>query len=359
MDDDLLVTNAFYPILSVKDTGTTQKGNVEYNYYRDTKKPYLMENLGPYPEIKLTKDVYYDERTNSDFKSYLKKKNKVQQEQSYLPSKTSSFTQNQSNTQITQGTDGQFSSGLSVVPRDYTKKDFGNDLLKYSQNEEGFDDKNVNRLVRDTIYTVNIDSRWRDDAFILFNSITNQYTYETQSTDPDSYVITLPQPIRNIKMVEIKSSEFPYCYPCVDTTLANSPPVQWYYILLSIDELNNLTNSGSVIVNPSLSSKNDKAISFFTKIQLNGAPPTQVGSSYTVNSILYNCHIPFTSVYTNALQEVTKLTIKFLMPNGSKYPMINHSFTLEFITYTDSTSVTEISTRRGATDITVFNKILK
>jgi hypothetical protein len=353
MDEDLLVTNAFYPIISIKDTGVVQKGNTEYNYYRDTKKPYLRENLGPYPNIKLHEDKFYDDRTQKDFKSYLKKKEKLIDDQTFTPS----MKERNIDTTNKFGSSSSNLSG-SLQTTEIKKKDFGNDLLKYSQAEEGFDEASVSRVVRDTVYTIDINSRWRDGSYIN-SGAGNTYTYEF-SNSPDSYTITLAKPIRNIKMVEMKSSEFPYSFPCVDTSLANSIPVEYYYFIISIDELNNLTNSGIIIINPQFESSAANVSNFFTKVQLNGTKPTALpNGTFVTNSILYNCHIPYTSVYTNAIPEVSKLTIRFLMPNGYPYKMTDHSFTLEFITYTDSTSVTDISTRRGATDITVFNKILK
>jgi hypothetical protein len=353
MDEDLLVTNAFYPIISIKDTGIVKKGNTEYNYYRESKKPYLRENLGPYPNIKLHDDKFYDDRTQKDFKSYLKKKEKLIDEQTFTPS----LKERNIDTSSKFGSLPSNQSGLgsSYQTTEIKKKDFGNDLLKYSQAEEGFDESGVNRVIRDTVYTINIDSRWRDGSVI--KKFGTGFIYENSTISPDSYTITLAKPIRNIKMVEMKSSEFPYSFPCVDTSLAT--PVEYYYFVISIEELNNLTNSGIIIINPQYETSAANVSSFFTKVQLNGAKPTPIIDGYQTNSILYNCHVPFTSVYTNAIPEVSKLTIKFLMPNGYPYKITDHSFTLEFITYTDSTSVTDISTRRGATDITLFNKILK
>jgi hypothetical protein len=348
MDDDLLITNAFYPILKVTDSGSLQKGDVEYGYYRDTEKPYLMENLGPNPNINLTEDQYYDERTKNDFKVFLKKKEKILKESTYLPNNNKN-KDTSSNSVFTNG---------SNVTTEKIKKDYSNDLMKYSQVEEGFNSDDVSRVIRDTVFTINVDSRWKDDAYLQTTSA-GSYPYIYQNKIPStsySYTITLPKPIRNIKMVEIKGSEMPYNYPCID----NATGYQYNYILLSINELNNMNNSGIVLMPSEDVSKNNNVTFFFTKIQLNGTKPTDNGDgTYTTNSILFNCHVPITTVYTNAIQEVSKLTINFYMPNGAPYKINDHSFSLEFISYTDSTSVTDISTRRGATDITIFNKVLK
>ncbi len=365
-DEDLLVTNAFYPTVTLTENNNMDQPGMLYNYYRPNEVPYKMENLGPFPDIEIRNEKRYDVRTTNDFKQYLKKKEKILDDKSNLPDNPlkpmpSSISEG--------GGMGGGSGGTSFV-----KKDYGNDLLKVSNVDDTLDEKSQgNRVVRDTAYMVHIDSRNRDGRGIKKTPTGYAYTDLYQSY---SYQITLPKPIRNVKMVEIKSSEIPFTtstnYPYVILSINainvqqdtynpyyTPDPSNPYYpdpttipptgvVPYSNTYLNNILNAGKIIANPPNSGNPDIPI-FFSKIQLDGI----------VGNTLFNKHINFTSVYTNAVQEVYTLAVNFLNPDGSQYQVGDHSFTLELIAYTDSTSFTDISTRRGASDITIFNKILK
>ena len=378
-DEDLLVTNAFYPTLTLTETNNSEKPGILYNYKRPDAIPYKMENLGPFPNVELRNEKKYDIRTTNDFKEYLKKKEKTidNAQASGLSfghsgrDDTSNLPDNPLKPQpqaMSQGSNG--GSGTTA----FIKKDFGNDLIKVANIDDTLDESSAGtRVVRDTAYIVHIDSRNRDGRELIKEAGVYKIRDDFFSY---SYQITLPRPIRNVKMVEIKSSEFPFSqssnYPYIILSInaitiqqdtynpyyKKDPNNPYFPDPASLPDkgftpyinspLNNILSAGKVIQNPPNTSNIDVP-TFFTKIQLDGS----------VGSILFNKHINFTSVYTNAVQEVYTLAINFFNPDGSRYQIGEHSFTLELIAYTDSTSFTDISTRRGASDITIFNKILK
>jgi hypothetical protein len=365
-DEDLLVTNGFYATTTLTQTNNSDKPGMIYNYYRPNELPYKMENLGPFPDVELRTEKLYDVRTTNDFKKYLKKKERISDDKSNLPDNPLKPMP----TSISEGGMG----GIGGGGTSFVKKDYGNDLLKVANVDDTLDESSQgSRVVRDTAYMIHIDSRNRDGRGI--NKTPSGYSY-TDLYHSYSYQITLPKPIRNVKMVEIKSSEIPFSvsstYPYIilsinaitvqqDTYNPNykPDPSNPYYpdpstipptgvVPYSNIYLNNILNAGKIIQNPPNTSNPDIPV-FFTKIQLDGS----------VGSTLFNKHINFTSVYTNAVQEVYTLAVNFLNPDGSQYQVGDHSFTLELIAYTDSTSFTDISTRRGASDVTIFSKILK
>ena len=364
-DEDLLVTNAFYPTLTLTQTHSSEKPGILYNYTRPDVLPYKNENLGPFPDIKLKHEKQYDVRTTNDFKQYLKKKEKIIDDKSNTPDNPLKGMPSSKN----EG--GGNGGGGSTA---FIKKDYGNDLLKVANVDDTLDESSAGvRVVRDTAYVIHIDSRNRDGRDI--KQVLGGYDY-TDIYYPFSYQITLPRPIRNVKMVEIKSSEIPFSqssnYPyillCINAITIQQNTYNPYYTPdplnpyfpdpstlpqtgttpYSDNPINNIQVAGKIIQNPP-NSNNVNIPTFFTKIQLDGTP----------GQILFNKHINLTSVYTNAVQEVYTLAVNFFNPDGTRYEVGEHSFTLEFIAYTDSTSFTDISTRRGASDITIFNKILK
>ncbi len=365
-DEDLLVTNAFYPTLTLTESNTSEQPGILYNYSRPDVMPYKMENLGPFPDIELKNEKKYDVRTTNDFKQYLKRKEKIIDDKSNTPDNPLKGMPTSVNQNVS-GISGGGSTG-------FIKKDYGNDLLKVANVDDTLDEASSgNRVVRDTAYMVHIDSRNRDGRDVV--KTPSGYAF-TDLYFSYSYQITLQRPIRNVKMVEIKSSEipfssssnFPYIYLCINAISIQQDtynpfykpdPSNPYYPDPSTlpppgltpynnSYLNNIQTAGKIIQNPPNGS-NINIPTFFTKIQLDGK----------VGDMLFNKHINFTSVYTNAVQEVYTLAINFFNPDGSPYVVGDHSFTLELIAYTDSTSFTDISTRRGASDVTIFNKILR
>lgn len=379
-NEDLLVTNAFYPTLTLTDDNNEQKPGIQYNYSRPDVLPYKMENLGPFPEVNVRDERKYDRRTTQDFKQYLKKKEKIlddtregrlslghseRVDQSNIPDKAVKDMP----TAIGMGA-GSGTSGTTG----FIKKELGNDLLKFSNIDDTLDEKSDgNRVVRDTAYVINIDSRNRDGRDL--KKTISGYSYSDLYFSY-SYYITLPRPIRNVKMIEVKSSEipfsvtskFPYILLCINLYNIQPDTYNPYYkpdatnpyfpdpstipstgtAQYNSGYLNNILNAGKVIPNPPDPNASN-VTTFFTKIQLDG----------NVGQMLFNKHISLTTVYTNAVQEVYTVGVNFFNPDGTQYKVDDHSFTLEFISYTDSTSFTDISTRRGASDITIFNKILK
>ncbi len=364
-DEDLLVTNAFYPTLTLTETHSSQTPSIMYNYSRPDVVPYKMENLGPFPDVNVRNEKKYDVRTTQDFKSYLKKKEKIIDDKSNVgdnPLKGMPETIG-----VNTGGGGGGTTGI-------TKKDFGNDLLKVANVDDTLDESSKgSRVVRDTVYLIHIDSRNRDGRAL--RKVGTGYVY-TDTYLPWSYQITLPRPIRNVKMVEVKSSEipftiassYPYIYMSINAITIQQDTYNPYYkpdplnpyfpdpsslpppgrVPYNDSPLNNILTAGKIIINPPNSS-NTNVPTFFTKIQLDG----------NLGNMLFNKHINVTNVFTNAVQEVYTLAINFFNPDGSVYQVPEHSFTLELIAYTDSTSFTDISTRRGASDITIFNKNLK
>lgn len=159
IDEDLLVTNAFYPIAVLTDNGAQQSVRVDYKYGKPNATPYEAEQMGPYPQVNLTKEKKYDEQTARDFKTFLKKKNpQMGQEPSH--------------------TNAGFMD--TVMER-------GNMPVFYDKLQE-------TRGLKIRKITINIDSRARDTTLYP-----NAY----------AYVIQLPFKIQNIKYVEMISSEIP------------------------------------------------------------------------------------------------------------------------------------------------------
>ncbi len=170
-EEDLLVTNAFYPIAVLTEQNNKQTTRVDYNYNRPLETPYQTEQLGPYPNISLKREKKYDGKTTSDFRKYLKKKETV----------SDSFNTN---------TNAEYMD---------TKMERGN-LPQF------FNDQSDRRL-RIRKITMNFDSRTRD-----MELYPNAY----------DYILPVPYKIENIKYVELISSEliykpivnFPYIFMC-------------------------------------------------------------------------------------------------------------------------------------------------
>ena len=66
MDEDLLVTNAFYPTAVLTEQDNKTKTKVDYKFGRKIEVPYKTENMGPYPDIKMVGEKTYDTKTSND-----------------------------------------------------------------------------------------------------------------------------------------------------------------------------------------------------------------------------------------------------------------------------------------------------
>ena len=159
VDEDLLVTNAFYPIAVLTDNGAQQSVRVDYNYAKPNATPYEAEQMGPYPQVGLAKEKKYDAQTARDFKQYLKKKNPALEH-----------------------------------PSVHTNAGFMDTVMERGNMPVFYDKMPETRGLKIRKITINIDSRARDKEL-----------YPNAS----SYVIQLPFKIQNIKYVEMISSEIP------------------------------------------------------------------------------------------------------------------------------------------------------
>lgn len=160
MDEDLLVTNAFYPIGVLTENGNQQSTRVDYNFRRDGELPYKTEQLGPYPEIKLKDEKRYDTKTAQEFRKYLKKKEKI-------------------------------SDPLDVN----TNAEYMDTMMERGNMPKYYENVDTDRRLKVKKITINIDSRTRDTEVYP-----NAYDYS----------IFLPFKLQNIKYVEMISSEMPY-----------------------------------------------------------------------------------------------------------------------------------------------------
>jgi len=160
VDEDLLVTNAFYPIAVLTDNGAQQSVRVDYKYgMPNNVTPYESEQMGPYPQVNLAKEKKYDAQTARDFKTYLKKKNPALEH-----------------------------------PSMHTNAGFMDTVMERGNMPVFHDKAPETRGLKIRKITINIDSRARDKEL-----------YPNAS----SYVIQLPFKIQNIKYVEMISSEIP------------------------------------------------------------------------------------------------------------------------------------------------------
>lgn len=160
MEEDLLVTNAFYPIATLIDSGNTQSTRVDYKFNRIKEIPYKTENMGPYPNVNLKNEKKYDVKTASEFKKYLKKNTKPKDD---------------------------FDTHTNAEFLD-TKLERGN-LPTFYQTTD------TDRTLKIKKYTITFDSRFRDME--LYPNANN-------------YVLPLPFKIQNIKYIKLTSFELPY-----------------------------------------------------------------------------------------------------------------------------------------------------
>jgi len=160
MEEDLLVTNAFYPIAVLTENGNQQSTRVDFNFRRNAEMPYKTEQLGPYPEIKLKNEKRYDTKTANEFRKYLKKKDKISDP-------------------LDVNTNAEYMD---------TMMERGN-MPKYYENNDADRRLHIKKII------INIDSRTRDTELYP-----NAYDYS----------VFLPFKLQNIKYVEMISSEIPY-----------------------------------------------------------------------------------------------------------------------------------------------------
>lgn len=160
MEEDLLVTNAFYPIAVLTENGNQQSTRVDYNFRRNVEMPYKTEQLGPYPDIKLKDEKRYDTKTAQEFRKYLKKKEKI-------------------------------SDPLDVN----TNAEYIDTMMERGNMPKYYENVDIDRRLKVKKITINIDSRTRN-----IEEYPNAYDYR----------IFLPYKLQNIKYVEMISSELPY-----------------------------------------------------------------------------------------------------------------------------------------------------
>jgi hypothetical protein len=306
MEEDLLVTNAFYPIATLTEKDNRAEVNVDYKFNRRTDPPYQTENLGPFPNIKMINEKKYDTKTSSDFRQYLKKKNK---------------TVDNFNTD----TNAQFMD---------TMMERGNMPIFSSTAHK-------DRVLKIKKYNMTFDTTLRDDI-----EMTNNYT------------VDLPFTLYNIKYVKLTASEIPY----PEDAQINSPfwtsidPTPFNYMFLASTVLNNTVqpqNDYNTISNSDKKNVQGILVNFgiLGRIQLADIPsPT---------TVIFNGFIdPTITVFDPPMPSLTSFDIQLLNPDGSFYDVgtdnqgnpRNTSFALEFTTYVDEGLNTNISSRRGIQD---------
>ena len=159
-EEDLLVTNAFYPIAILTDTDNTQSVSVDYKFNRIKEIPYKTEQLGSYPNINLRNEKIYDTKTTGDFKKYLKK------------------------------------NGTQKYDFDiHTNADFLDTKLERGNLPQFYQSTDLDRTLKIKKYNINFDSRFRNSE---------------EFPDANNYILPLPFTIYNIKYIKLTSFELPY-----------------------------------------------------------------------------------------------------------------------------------------------------
>jgi hypothetical protein len=304
MDEDLLVTNAFYPIavLTEKDNKTETK--VDYNFSRKIEVPYKTENIGPFPNISMVDEKKYDTKTSNDFRQYLKKKSKA----------VDNFNVD---------TGAQF---MDTVMERGNMPIFTNTADK-------------DRVLKIKKYNLSFDTQLRDDI-----------------TNFSDYTIQLPFTLYNIKYVKLTASEIPYTLDAqINSIFSNTAnPNPFSYMFLASTVLNNTLqpqNDFNTITNTDRREGVLVNFGILGRIQLADIPsPT---------TTIFNGFIdPTITVFDTPLPSLTSFDIQLLNPDGSFYNcgedaagnIRQNSFALEFTTYIDSGLNTNISSRRGVQD---------
>lgn len=300
-DEDLLVTNAFYPIATLTEQGNNQSVSVKYNYPQKVVQPYKTEPIGPFPNVRFEdSSSFTDKKTANDFRSYLKKKKG--------------------------DADPDFRLNTNADFLD-TSMEKGNLPTFYEDREK--------RVQKYKKYMINIDSRMRNwPGSPIYNP------NETEYPSASHYVIQLAQPIQNVKVVTMVSSEIPF----TEDQYVNS------YIYVCCKQLSNFMAFPSFGGTAPIEN-------IFSKVQLNGY----------VGEYTFNCQTRSVKVFDTPLRELRELEFSFYYPDGTVYPFettyindngatierdFNHSMTLEITSYVDLMPNTEISSIRGVQDTT-------
>jgi hypothetical protein len=289
-NEDLLVTNAFYPIAVLTDNGATQSARIEYpriNHTNSTNNStsYKEERMGPYPTVHLAKEQKYNPQTTREFKSYLKQKNQHQHQQQ----------------------DNNINS---------TNAHFMDSVMEQGNMPVFFDKHQETRGLKIRKITINVDSRQRD---------TNLY--------PNAYAYTVPLPfkIQNIKYVEMTSCEMP-----MPPSGSGFNPSSYPYMFICSKYLADVEKYGTVD-------------SIFTKVQL---IPNDTVPTMAFNTHLPHTMTTFVDTPLDQLSEL-EFELKYpdnTWYNGGNGG--NHSFTLVFTVYIDIITNSFISSRRGIQDRT-------
>ena len=299
MDEDLLVTNAFYPIAVLTEQDNKVETKVDYKFGRKIEVPYKTENMGPYPDIKMVGEKTYDTKTSSDFRQYLKKKSKA----------VDNFNVE---------TGAQF---MDTVMERGNMPIFNNTADK-------------DRVLKIKKYNMSFDTRLREDVIYPYN-----------------YTIDLPFTLYNVKYVKLTASELPYPVDAQKNVPEYDPvtnPSPYPYMFLASTVLNNtLQPQNDYNTNTSSDYKDPTGIlvnfGILGRIQLADIPsPT---------TIIYNGFIdPTITVFDTPMPSLSSFDVQLLNPDGSYYMCFENSFALEFTTYIDSGLNTNISSRRGIQD---------
>jgi hypothetical protein len=304
MDEDLLVTNAFYPIAVLTEQDNKVETKVDYKFGRKIEVPYKTENMGPFPDIKMVGEKTYDTKTSGDFRQYLKKKSKA----------VDNFNVE---------TGAQF---MDTVMERGNMPIFNNTADK-------------DRVLKIKKYNMSFDTQLRDDIEYL-----------------SDYTIDLPFTLYNVKYVKLTASEIPYP---VDAQInsafySDTNPNPFTYMFLASTVLNNtLQPQNDFNTITSTDRKNSALVNFgiLGRIQLADIPsPT---------TTIFNGFIdPTITVFDTPMPSLSSFDVQLLNPDGSFYNggvdanggIRQNSFALEFTTYIDSGLNTNISSRRGIQD---------
>lgn len=297
MDEDLLVTNAFYPIAVLTEQDNKTETKVDYKFGRKIEVPYKTENMGPYPNIKMVGEKTYDTKTSNDFRQYLKKKSKA----------VDNFNVE---------TGAQF---MDTVMERGNMPIFNNTADK-------------DRVLKIKKYNMSFDTRLRYDIEI-----------------PSSYTVDLPFTLYNIKYVKLTASEIPFSVDSEQNAFeydAVTNPVPFPYMFLASTVLNNtLQPQNDFNTFSSSDPKSGLLVNFgiLGRIQLADIP--------SPNTIIYNGFIdPTITIFDTPMPSLSSFDIQLLNPDGTFYICDHSSFALEFTTYIDSGLNTNISSRRGIQD---------
>lgn len=306
MEEDLLVTNAFYPVAVLTEKDNRAEISVDYKFNRKTDPPYKTENLGPFPNIKMVNEKKYDTKTSSDFRQYLKKKSKA----------VDNFNTD---------TNAQFMD---------TMMERGNMPIFSSTMKE-------DRILKIKKYNMTFDTTLRDDI-----------------QTPNNYTVELPFTLYNIKYVKLTAVELPYPLDAQINSPFWSPTAStpFNYMFIGSTVLNNTIQPQNDYNTISNSDKKNVAgilvnFGILGRIQLADIPsPT---------TVIYNGFIdPTITIFDPPLPSLTYFDIQLLNPDGSFFDVgidvdgfARHtSFALEFTTYIDEGLNTNISSRRGIQD---------